>query len=118
MVDDDQGQSKIVHQNNPFTFTSEQYQHLFSLLNSHASTSGNFNDVIATANSAISGNLCASFQDSVCLNMEHSIFATNPANKTIFGKQTWVLNTGATNHIVHSIKLFTKITSSISSFVQ
>ena len=85
MVDDNQGQYEIVHQNNPFPFTSEQYQQLLSLLNSHASTSGNSNDAIATADSAISGNLCASFQDSVCLNMQHSIFATNPANKTIFG---------------------------------
>ena len=85
MVDDNQGQYEIVHQNNPFPFTSEQYQQLLSLLNSHASTSGNSNDAIATVNSAISGNLCASFQDSVCLNMQHSIFPTNPANKTIFG---------------------------------
>ena len=118
MVDDNQGQSEIVHQNNLFPFTSKQYQQLLSLLNFHASTYGNSNDAIATANSAILGNLCASFQDFVCLNMQHSIFATNPANKTIFGKQTWVLDIGATVHIVHSVKLFTKITSSISSFVQ
>ena len=118
MVDDDQGQFEIVHKNNPFPSTSEQYQQLLSLLNSHASTSGNSNDAIATANSTISGNLCATFPDSVCLNMQHSIFATNLANKTIFGKQTWVLDTGATDHMVYSVKLFTKITSSISSFVQ
>ena len=86
MIDDDQGQSEFMHQNNPFPFTSKQYQQLLSLLNSHASNSGNSNDAIATTNSTISGNLCASFQDFVCLNMEHSIFATNPANKTIFGK--------------------------------
>ena len=87
-------------------------------MNSHASTSGNSNDAIATANSAFSGNFFAFFQDSVCLNMQHSIFAKNPVNKIVFGKQTWVLDTGATDHIVHFVKLFTKITSSISPFVQ
>ena len=112
-----------MHQNNPFPFTSKQYQskqyqQFLSLLNSHASTSDNSNDAIATANSTLSSNLCASFQDSVCLNMQHSIFAKNPVNKTVFDKQTWVLDTGATDHIVHFFKLFTKITSSISSFVQ
>ena len=50
--------------------------------------------------------------------MKHSIFAKNPINKTFFGKETWVLNIGATYHIVHFVKLFTKIISSISSFVQ
>ena len=50
--------------------------------------------------------------------MQHSVFAVNPANKTAFDSETWVLDTGATNHIIHSITLFTKITSSISTFVQ
>ena len=50
--------------------------------------------------------------------MQHSVFAVNPANKTAFDNETWVLDTGATNHIIHSITLFTKITSSISTFVQ
>ena len=123
MVDDNQGQSEFVQQNNPqqnnpFPFTSEQYQQLLSLLNSHASTSDNSNDAIATANFAISGNLCDSFHDSFCLSMQHSIFANNPASKTTFDRQTWVLDTGATDHIVHSVNLFTKITKSVSSFVQ
>ena len=87
-------------------------------MNSHASTFGNSNDVIATTNSALSGNFYASFQDSVCLNMQHSIFAKNLVNKIVFGKQIWVLDTGAIDHIVHFVKLFTKITSSISPFVQ
>ena len=110
LVEGDQGNSDV-QQVNSFPFTSEQYQQLLSLLNSHASTSGNSSNVVASTNSAISGNLCASFQDFVCLNMQHSIFAKNPASKTIFGKQTWVLNIGATDHIVLYVKLFTKITS-------
>ena len=52
------------------------------------------------------------------LNMQHSVFVVNPANKTAFDSETWVLNNGAINHIIHSITLFTKIIGSISTFVQ
>ena len=84
--------------------------------NSHASTSGT-SDAIHLANSVISGISCASFQDSICLNMKNSVFAENSSNKTAYSEEAWVLDTGDTNHIFHSISLFTKITSSISSFV-
>lgn len=50
--------------------------------------------------------------------MQNSVFAVNPVNKTAFDSETWVLDTRATDHIIHSITLFTKITSSISTFVQ
>ena len=50
--------------------------------------------------------------------MKHSIFAVNPTNKTTYNEETWVLDIGATDHIIHSIKLFTKITSTVTSFVQ
>ena len=39
-------------------------------------------------------------------------------HKTAFNDETWVLDTEATDHTIHSITLFTKITSSISTFVQ
>ena len=50
--------------------------------------------------------------------MQHFMFVVNPVNKTAFNDETWVLDTRATNHTIHSITLFTKITSSISTFVQ
>ena len=50
--------------------------------------------------------------------MQYFVFAINPVNKTAFNSETWVLDTGATDHIIHSVTLFTKITSSISTFVQ
>ena len=89
------------------------------MLNSHhASTSGALNDELHLANSAISGNLCNSWSDFVSLDLHHSVFAVNPVNKTAYGKDIWILDTGATDHIVHSLSLFTHITSSISTFVQ
>ena len=50
--------------------------------------------------------------------MQHSIFAVNPVNRTVYGNETWTLDTDAIDHIIHSIALFTKITSSTSTFVQ
>ena len=86
------------------------------MLSSHASSS-NTQDAIHVANLALSGISCASFQDSVSLNLKNSVFAKNPSNKTAYNAKTWVINIGATDHIIHSISLFTNITSSISSFV-
>ena len=53
----------------------------------HASTSTS-NDVINSTNSTLSGNSCELFQESMCLSMEHSIFAVNPSNKITFGNET------------------------------
>ena len=70
------------------------------------------------ANSALSGISDTFLQNPMCLSMQHSIFAINPSYKIAFSQDTWVLDMGATDHIVHSVDLFTKITSSITSFVQ
>ena len=91
---------------------------MISLLNPHASNSGSSNEVIHIANSALSGISDDLLQNSMCLSMQHSIFAINPSNKTAYSQDTWVLDIGATDHIVHSVALFTKITSSVTSFVQ
>ena len=87
------------------------------MLSAHASASTS-NDAIHSTNSALSGNSCELVQESICPSMEHSIFVVNPSNKTAFGNETWVLDTGATYHIVHSITLFTKIIGCVSTFVQ
>ena len=86
------------------------------MLGSHASSFAT-PDTIQSANSALSGISCASFHDPTCLSLKNSIFNENPSNKTAYSDETWVLDTGATDHIIHSLSLFTKITSSISSFV-
>ncbi|XP_023888669.1 uncharacterized protein LOC112000737 [Quercus suber] len=117
LVEDDQGNSGI-QQVNSFPFTSEQYQQLISMLSSHASTSGGATDVSHSANSTFSGNVCNAWSNSISLDLHHSIFAVNPVNKTAYGNDVWILDTGATDHIVHSLSLFTQNTSSISTFVQ
>ncbi|XP_023900878.1 uncharacterized protein LOC112012717 [Quercus suber] len=114
--DGEAGQSEAASQSSSFPFTPEQCQQLLSMLSSHASSS-NTQDAIHATNSALSGISCASFQDSINLNLKNSVFTENPSNKTAHNAETWVLDTGATDHIIHSISLFTNITSSISSFV-
>ena len=93
------GQSKAASQLGSFPFTSEQCQQLLSLLSSHASSSTTL-DAIHLANSALLGISCASFQDSTCLSLKNSIFTKNPSNKTTYNEETWVLDTGATDHII------------------
>ena len=46
------------------------------------------------------------------------MFNVNPVNRNAYGSETWVFDIGATDYIIHSITLFTKITSSTSTFVQ
>ena len=115
-LDGDSGQCEATSQSGSFPFTSEQCQQLLSLLSSHASSSTT-SDAIHSANSALLVIFYASFQDPTCLSLKNSIFNENPSNKIAYNEETWVLDTGATDHIIHSISLFTKITSSISSFV-
>ena len=87
IVEGDQAQFDFTPQTASFPFTSEQCKQLLSMLSAHASASTS-NDVIHSANSALSGNSCELFQESMCLSMEHSIFAVNPSNKTAFGNET------------------------------
>ena len=114
IFDDENGQCEAA--SSSFPFTAEQCQQLLSMLSSHASSSTN-QDVLHAANSALSGISYASFQDSIYLNLKNSIFSENPSNKIAHNTKTWVLDTEATDHIIHSISLFTSITSSLSSFV-
>ena len=48
---------------------------------------------------------------STCLDLRHSIFSAQIVNRIAFGGDTWVINAGATDHIVHSIHLLTNFTA-------
>ena len=43
--------------------------------------------------------------------LRHSIFSAHIVNRTAFDGDIWVIDTGATNHIVHSVHLFTEFTT-------
>ena len=86
-LDSDSGQSEATSQLRSFPFTAEQCQQLLSMLSSYASSSNNIN-AIHSVNSALSGISCASFQDSICLNLKNSVFAENPSNETAHNEET------------------------------
>ena len=47
---------------------------------------------------------------------KHSIFSIQTVNRTRFS-HTWILDTGVTDHMVHSLCKFTSITSSVSTYI-
>ena len=50
-------------------------------------------------------------------NFSYSIFSTQVVNKHAYKSDTWILDTGATNHLVHSVTQFTEITSIVQTCV-
>ena len=45
------------------------------------------------------------------INLRHSVFPAQVVNRRVFNGDTWVIDTGATDHIVHSVNLFTNFTA-------
>jgi hypothetical protein len=51
-------------------------------------------------------------------NFSHSIFASNVKFLMSLSKNQWVIDTGATDHMVHSISCLTTVTSTINALVE
>ena len=49
--------------------------------------------------------------------LQHSIFSTKVVDKECFHTTDWVINTGATNHMVHFVTCFTSITTILNTHV-
>ena len=45
------------------------------------------------------------------IDLRHLIFSAHVANRIAFNGDTWVIDTGATNHIAHSVHLLTEFTT-------
>ena len=50
-------------------------------------------------------------------NLSHSIFSAQVVDRHAYKSNTWIIDTGATNHLVHSITQFTTITSIVQTCV-
>jgi hypothetical protein len=48
---------------------------------------------------------------------KHSIVSVQKVDRTCFSTNTWILDTGATDHMVHSLSKFTTITSAIHTYI-
>ena len=50
-------------------------------------------------------------------NLSHSIFLAQYVNRQAYKPQAWIIDTGTTNHTVHSVSILTTITSTINTYV-
>ena len=50
-------------------------------------------------------------------NLTHSIFSAKIINREAFRESDWVIDTGATGHMVHSVSYFTSVTPALSTHV-
>lgn len=49
--------------------------------------------------------------------LEHSIFSAKTINREAFSAFDWVIDTGATDHMIHSVSCFTSITITLNTHV-
>jgi len=101
-------------------FTPEQYQKILAMIGGQevASTPiGMANNVSFPLQqpTPLTGN---HFMPRSVFDLKHSIFAAKIVNKTAFGHKTWVIDTGASDHIVCSVTLMHSFTSISQCFVE
>ena len=53
----------------------------------------------------------AGMMHSNCLVLRHSVFFSTIVNRTAFGGDTWAIDTGTKNHVVHYVHLLTDFTA-------
>ena len=69
------------------------------------------NSAIAMANNVSFNQASTSQSTPLAGNLKHSIFSTKLMNGTAFGNDTWVMDTGASDHIICSMSLFQSYTT-------
>ena len=50
-------------------------------------------------------------------NFSYSVFSTQVVDRTMFKSNSWIIDTGATDHMVHSVSQLTTITSIVNTYV-
>ncbi|XP_075645486.1 uncharacterized protein LOC142616544 [Castanea sativa] len=94
------------------TFGGKETQ--FNMGNKKAHMANNVikpNPVVPSSSGAIDALTMVGTFNSTCPDLRHSVFSTQITHKTAFGGNTWVIDTGATGHIVYSIHLLTDFTA-------
>jgi hypothetical protein len=70
---------------------------------------------VATASSQfLSGIYHSSFPNFI---PRHSVFSVQPSHRPFLSQNEWIIDTGATDHMVYSLSSFTSITSTIHSYI-
>ena len=92
-------------------FTPDQYQHLLSLIGVHHTSSvpeSHMVNATSLSSNAVAGTISS----------PHSVFSAKVVNRKAFDVETWVIDTGATDHIVCSMHLLTSFTAISNSVVE
>ena len=91
----------------PFPFTMEQCQKLIAMIGGSETQ----NNPTAMANNVFLNQASTSQSTPLAGNLKHSIFSAKLVNRTAFGNSTWVMDTGASDHIICSISSFQTYTT-------
>jgi hypothetical protein len=110
-------------------FTQAQCRQLLSMLSSQASLQSSqppvHNQIVSQESTSSTSHQAASaisqFMSSISSFSrtipKHSIFSVQHVNITRFSHSTWILDTSATDHMLHSLSKFTFVTSSINTYI-
>ena len=93
-------------------FTPDLYQQLLSFIGVHQTSTvqeTHMVNAVSLPSNAIAGTISCS---------PHSVFSAKVVNRKAFGVETWVIDTGATDHIVCSMHLLTSFTTISHSVVE
>ena len=73
--------------------------------------------LLSTSSSPSTSSKFSSNSLSIPPNLSHSIFAAQVVDRQAYKSNTWIIDTGATDHMVHSVAQLTSITSIVHTFV-
>ncbi|KAL4650764.1 hypothetical protein ACB092_01G111800, partial [Castanea dentata] len=90
-----------------FPFTMEQCRKLLAMIGGNDAQA----NIVAMANNVALNQASCSQSTPLAGNLKHSIFSAKLVNRTAFGVDTWVMDIGASDHIVCSISLFQSYTT-------
>jgi hypothetical protein len=96
--------------------------HLFSNMGGNGSHSipFSFASFLSKLKHSMVNSVISSASVSVSLDMKHSMFSTShlPPHISSINLHSWIIDTGATDHMISTVSLFTSITATISSCVK
>ncbi|XP_075665179.1 uncharacterized protein LOC142634810 [Castanea sativa] len=97
------------------TFTTEQYQQLLALI---APSSPLVSAVQGREPPQSNVAIMVSSNAMTSINLSHSVFSAKVVNRRAFNSNTWVIDTGATDHIVCSVSALSSIIAVTNAIVE
>ena len=99
-------------------FTLEQYQKLLALIGTPSSPLDTSVQQTNPLTNAMANVVSSNASSMAIMALKHLVFSTQVVNRRAYNSNTWVIDTGATDHIVCSAHLLTSITAITQSMVQ